>query len=435
MKNRVLNNISWIVACRIVQALLTFVVNIFTVRYLGPSNYGLVSYAASVVTFVAPIMKLGLDGILVREFVDRPQQEGAVIGTTFGLTLLSGIGCIIGIGTFASVANHGEPQTIIVCLLYSTILLAQAIELLQFWFQAKLMSKQASLAMLAAYAVMSAYQIYLLISGKSVYWFALSKTLDVVVIDVCLVIMYKRKSDSKITFSKELAGQMLKKGKYYIVSSMMVTVFAQTDRIMLKMLIDDAATGYYSAAVACAGMTSFVFTAIIDSFRPVILQAKQTHTETFERKMVLLYSIVIYFALAQSVVITVAAPWIVRILYGAEYQPSAGILKLIVWYTTFSYMGAVRDIWILAYGKEKILWKINLSGALVNVTLNCLLIPFWGAIGAAAASLITQIFTNVVLNFLVKDIRRTGHLIWMSFNPKWCMQSLRSVKEQIIKKR
>ena len=148
---------------------------------------------------------------------------------------------------------------------------------------------------------------------------------------------------------------------------MMVTVFAQTDRIMLKMLIDDAATGYYSAAVACAGMTSFVFTAIIDSFRPVILQAKHSHTETFERKMVLLYSIVIYFALAQSVVITVGARWIVRILYGAEYQPSADILKLIVWYTTFSYMGAVRDIWILAYSKEKILWKINLFKAFASV--------------------------------------------------------------------
>ncbi len=43
---------------------------------------------------------------------------------------------------------------------------------------------------------------------------------------------------------------------------MMITIFAQTDHIIIKLMLDNAAAGFYSAAVACAGMTSFVFTAI-----------------------------------------------------------------------------------------------------------------------------------------------------------------------------
>lgn len=64
---------------------------------------------------------------------------------------------------------------------------------------------------------------------------------------------------------------------------------------------------------------------------------------------------------------------------------------------SFSYLGTVRNIWILAEGKHKILWVLNLSGALLNIALNLLFIPVWGINGAALAALLTQIFTNVFL--------------------------------------
>ena len=44
----------------------------------------------------------------------------------------------------------------------------------------------------------------------------------------------------------------------------MVTIFAHTDKVMLKMMLSEEAVGIYSAAVTCAGLTSFVFAAIID---------------------------------------------------------------------------------------------------------------------------------------------------------------------------
>ena len=64
----------------------------------------------------------------------------------------------------------------------------------------------------------------------------------------------------------------------------MVTIFTHTDRIMLKQMIDNAAAGYYSAAVSCAGITGFVINAIIDSFRPPIFEANKTNQDRFEKK-------------------------------------------------------------------------------------------------------------------------------------------------------
>ena len=73
---------------------------------------------------------------------------------------------------------------------------------------------------------------------------------------------------------------------------MMVTIFAQTDKIMLKFMLGDEATGIYSAAYACAGVTSFVFAAIIDSMRPTIIESKQRNESTYEKNMCRLYAII-----------------------------------------------------------------------------------------------------------------------------------------------
>ena len=220
---------------------------------------------------------------------------------------------------------------------------------------------------------------------------------------------------------------MFKVSKFYIISSLMFVIFAQTDRIMLKLMIDDAATGYYSAAGTCAGLTGFVFTAIIDSARPSIFESKKTGVG-FEKGVCALYSVIIYLSLIQSLFISLLSPIIVKILYGGAYAPTISVLRVVVWYTTFAYLGSVRNVWILAEGKEKYLWILNLSGATLNVALNAIFIPVWGIMGAAIASLVTQIFTNVALNFIVWPMRRTNVLMLKALNPKLLLGMAKSLK-------
>ena len=162
--------------------------------------------------------------------------------------------------------------------------------------------------------------------------------------------------------------------------------------------------------------------------RPSIFQNKNENQQKFEESLSNLYSIIIYFSLIQSLAIAVFAPLVVRILYGAQYEASVNVLRLVVWYTTFSHMGIVRNIWILTEGKQKKLWIINLSGAMLNVVINYLLIPHFGAMGAAFASLMTQIFTNVILGFIMKSIRYNNTLMIKGLNP---MPVIRMLKNTI----
>lgn len=430
LKNKVVKNASWIIVCRIVQSLIALIISMASARYLGPSNYGLLNYASSVVAFVVPLAQLGFRNVLVEEIVSNPDRDGATLGTSTVMSVTSSLFCIIGCVAFVSIANPGETDTLIVCALYSISLIFQMTEMIQYWYQAKLLSKYTSVVSLVAYVVVSIYKIYLLITEKSIYWFAVSYALDYLIISVVLFVIYKRLGNQKMSFSWSLGKQLFAKSKYYIVSSMMVTIFSQTDKIMIKMMIGNVENGLYSSAVACTGMTAFVFSAIIDSLRPVIFESKKKSQEAFEKNMSLLYSIVIYMGLAQSVVMTIFAKPIVSILYGKEYLLSIPLLQIITWYSAFSHMGSVRNIWMLAEKKQKYLWIINLSGAMLNVIGNFILIPIIGAAGAAIASVLTQFFTNFILCIVIKPIRPTSKLMWKSLNPRFALNLLYSIKNK-----
>lgn len=417
--NKVINNAAWLIAGKIIQALIAFAVGTVSARYLGPDNYGLISYGSSVVAFVIPIMNLGLPNILVQEVTNYPDKEGEIFGSSILLSIISSIVCIVLVTAYTYLVDVDETVTNCVVMLYSMMLFFQAFHLIEYWFQAKLMSKYVSFVSLIAYVIVAAYKIILLINGASVYFFAISNALDYLIISIMLLVAYRKLGGKHLRFSLDTARRLFNSSKYYIVSSLMVTIFAQTDKIMIKLMINESAVGFYSAAITCAGMTSFVFCAVIDSMRPMIFVCKKEKDIIgYEKNIARTYCIIIYLALFQCVLMSYFAPFIIKTIYGVDYEQAITTLQIIVWYTTFSYMGSVRNIWILGEGKQKYLWILNLGGAVMNIILNAVFIPSMGINGAALASLITQIFTNVFMNVIVWPLRHNNELIFKGINPK-----------------
>lgn len=419
---KIFDNAKWIVGCKILQSIIQLVVGMLTARYLGPENYGLIDYAASITAFASPVMQLGLQSILVQEYINSPEKEGEIIGTHLAMNVASAVACIIGISSFAAVANPNSIETITVCALYSTSLLFQAMDMMQYWFQAKLLSKYSSIAMLCAYVLVSVYKILLLILKKNVYWFAVSHSVEYAAIALFLLVAYRRVGSKKLKFSMQLSKEMFSKSKYYIVAMVMVALYNRMGNIFLKQFFGDAENGYYAAAVTCTGMTMFVFLAIIDTARPVVLESKKISREIFDKNVSKVYSLIIWLSFGQSAMFTLLAEPIIRILYGNAYTPAIAVLRILVWSTAFSYIGYVRNIWILGEEKHSVLWKINLSGAVSSVVFNVILIARWGACGAAVATILTQLFTNVLTGYILKPVRKNNLLLIEGVNPRLILE-------------
>lgn len=423
---KVFNNAKWIILCKIIQSALQLVIGMLCARYLGPSNYGLISYAASIAAFATPVMRLGFNATLVHELVEAPQKEGEIMGTSLVMNIISSVLCMGGVAAFVLFANAGDKETLLVCVLYSLSLFFAAIEMMQYWFQYKMQSKYSSLIMLVSYIVVSAYRIYLLATSKNVYWFAVTHSVEYGIIGITLAFLYMKKYNGRFSFSFAAAKSMFYRSKHYILSSLMVVVFQNTDHIMLTTMISDEENGFYTAAITSAGVIQFVYTAIIDSFRPMILSSKKENASDYKKLISLLYCIIIYASLAQSIVFSVFSKLIISVLYGESYMESVPVLRILIWFIVFSYIGTVRNVWILAEQKQKYLWIINLSGAAFNIILNAVMIPYRGACGAAFASFMTQFFANFVLGFIMKPIRENNALLLKGINPSFALKEVRN---------
>ena len=406
LKNsRVARNAGWIIVAKVNNMLLSFFVGLLTARYLGPSNYGLINYANAYTTFFFSICTLGINSVIVKEFTDHPEHVGEIIGTTLVLRAVSSVlsfGMILGI---ASMIDADRPLVITIIALCNLGLIFRVFDTFNYWFQYKLISKYCAIATTIAYIIVSTYRIVLLATEKSVEWFAVTSSIDHIVIAAILIFTYKKFGGPQIGYSWERAKSLLKKSHHYILSGLMVSIYGATDKLMLQQMLDEANVGYYSTAIAVCNTWVFVLSAIIESMNPVIMEKHKNDKAGFDNLNKQLYAIVFYISMAVSVGFVVFGSFIIKTLYGEDFLPAVQPLNIVTWYTAFSYLGVARNAWIVCENKQRFLKYLYIGAAITNVILNWALIPRFGASGAAAASLITQISTVVIFPIMIKELR------------------------------
>ena len=403
--NKTIKNIGWLMGGRIMHMLLSFLIGLLTARYLGPSNYGLINYATAYTTFFTAICTLGINSVIVKNFIDHPLEEGETLGTTLVLRLLSSAFSLLTIIGIVRIIDGNDPVTLVVVALYCTGLIFQVFDSFNYWFQSKLLSKYYAIATMIAYAIASAYRVVLLVSGKSVQWFAIANSIDHCIVAVLLFSFYKISHGPKLSFSVRKAKELLCTSHSYILSGMMVAVYGATDKIMLKQLLDETAVGYYSLAVSISVMWTFILSSVIDSLKPTIMRYHNEDAYMYEKTNRILYAIVFYVSLLGSCFIALIAPLFIRIFYGEGYLSAVAPLRIVVWYVAFSYLGVARNIWIVCERKQKYLKCLYSGSAALNVLLNLALIPKFGANGAAFATVLTQISTIFIFPLFICDFR------------------------------
>ena len=140
--------------------------------------------------------------------------------------------------------------------------------------------------------------------------------------------------------------------------------------------------------------------------QPPIMEAYHAGNNTiYVRNNKIMYAITFWISASVSVLLFLVAHPLIAFLYGKDYLPAADPLKVITWYTAFSYLGVARNAWIVCENKQKYLIWIYAAAAVVNVLLNLCLIPIWGTVGAALASLMAQIITALVMPFFIRPLR------------------------------
>ena len=164
-QSKEINNASWLISGKIMQILLSLIVGMLTARYLGPENYGLIGYGVAFSSFFISLCTLGINNIIVKEFVDNLDDQGIVLGTTLILRMLSSSFSIITLNIIVYFLDKNETLTKTIVFFCSIGLFFQVFDTFNYWFQAQYKSKITAIATFFAYVVISIYKIILLLFG------------------------------------------------------------------------------------------------------------------------------------------------------------------------------------------------------------------------------------------------------------------------------
>ncbi len=414
-KNKFFSNTIWIISGKVIQMALQLVVGMITARYLGPSNYGVIGYTASYIAFFTSISNLGFCNIAVKELLDKPDEQGKSLGTMIGFRIFSGLLSMISILVLVYILDNGDALIIRVAFLQSLVLVFQSFEMITYWYQSRLESKVSVKIETAAYIIVAVYKIAILILQKNVAWFAFTTALDALVIAVFLLISYYWKKEQKLSFSIGCGKQILSRSYHFIISGLMVAIYTQMDRIMLKQMLNEYMVGLYSAAMNISSMWGFVLTALINSSQPVIIASKKKDNDLYIKQIKRLYAAIIWIGILVAGSISICSRFLVGMLYGENYLPASDTLVISVWYMIFAMLGTARGIWCMCENKVKYIKYFLSIGAIVNVVLNYYMIPIYGPAGAAFATLVTQAVTSVIAPILFKETKIHSRYIMEAF--------------------
>jgi len=415
IRKRFAANTGWLIAQSVFQYVLSAVIGIIAARFLGPANYGILSYGVSLMAMFQAFCTLGLNDIQITNMVETPDDIGGIIGTALVMRLVSSTLSIFGIAAVAMISRPGEKLLLIVTVLQSLQLILQAFDAFRLWFQMKLLSKYTAIGSIIGNIACSAWRIVLLIQGASVEWFALTSVIQMFTNYLFVVPLFFAKAKMRLWVSFSIGKRLLKRSWHFILSGLTNAASAHFSKLYLGVALGDAMLGCYNAAYTIATMWLFVPLAIVDSAFPVLLQTKKNNPEAFRPRYQLMLMAVLGIGVCAGIFLCVFAPWVVNLLYGAEYAPGADVLRIIAWIGIFSNVGSARNIWIQAESKQSSVKYISLFSAVASIALSVILIPVFGLSGAAIACVASFLVSSFGATWALKNTRPFVTLYFESF--------------------
>lgn len=427
---KVVGNVGWLFADRALRLGVGLVVGVWTARYLGPEQFGLLSYASVVLALFSFLTTLGLDNIVISHLVRDPARRHETLGSAFALKLVGGgLTAILALGAVhilrpADSLSHGLVAILAPCTFF------QAFDAIDIWFQSQVESKYSVIAKNAAFVVTAFVRVLLMVFRAPLQALAAVVLLESVLGALGLVALYHFRGQTLLSWrvSTARARYLLANSWPLMLSGAAIMVYMKIDVIMLQALVNDEAVGVYSAATRISELWYFVPVIVVSSVFPALVNLKRTNEPQYYLRLQELFSFLAGLGFVTALMITLLSPAVVSLLYGSSYTGAAAILAIHIWAVPFVFLGVAQSPWDIAEGLTRLALQRTILGAIVNVILNALLLPRYAGLGAAIATVVAYACAACLGNVLNTQTRR---ILWLQLEALFLVRFWRQVKGRL----
>lgn len=355
-------------------------------RVLGVERLGAYAYAMGVAALFGLLPNLGISTIVTRSVAREPNTAGRVVRTAVRAQLLLAGGVLVLIPAFAAVLP-GQP----VPLWYVGLAAAQLAVGTLSWPYLAVVGGRARYDRLAAAELASGCAGTVATLATAAARGGVAAFLFAHVLAAGFSVLVARRISLPL-FPPEDPGRLglralVREAAPLGATAALQSLYARLDIVMLGQLASRTALGLYSAAYKPINMAVYLGTTISGPLLPLMAQGPpQGAPMAFQRALRWLGVTAPAFGLAMS---GLAAP-LLGLLFGAEYLPAAPILSILAWSAAANWLYTPLGISLQARGHER-LWLFGVTfGLFMNAGGNLWAIPRWAGIGAAGATLASE---------------------------------------------
>lgn len=416
---KAISNTGWLFGDQALRMAVGLVLSVWIARYLGPGQFGLLNYAMAFVALFGAVASLGLNGIVVRDLVNRPEDADATLGTAFLLQLAGGFAAF-GLALFAiGFARPDDALSRLMVAILGFAMVFKSTEVVKYWFESRVESKYSVWTENLAYLLFAGVKAALILGGAPLMAFVWAVFAEGALAAAGLLGIYAWLGGRLKKWRPHCARArvLLKDSWPLVLSGLAVMVYMRIDQIMLGQMLGDEAVGIYSAAVRISEIWYFIPMAIAASAFPSIIEARKQSESLYNQRLQKLYDLMVLLAVGVALPMTLLADWLMALLYGERFSGAGTVLALHIWTGLFVFVGVASSRWYLVENLQRLAFARTLTGALMNILANLLLIPEFGVQGAAVGTLLSQVAAAYLFDLLHPKTRAVFWMKSRSFMP------------------
>ena len=372
---------------RVVVYGLALVNSVIIARALGLERLGAYAYAMGVAAVFGLLPNMGISTVVTRTVARSPENARATLRTALAAQVLLSSGTLVVIPAVAALLP-GQPVPLSYVLLAAAQLTVGTLS----WPYLAIVSGRARFDRLAATELIAAAAGTIsLIVAATLYESVVAVLTAHLVASAIVVLLARRVALSLLPHDSgepTSIREVFRQAGPFGATAAIESLYTRIDIILLGQLSTRGVLGLYSVAYKPTTLAIYFGSTIAGALFPLMAREPASGTaHSFRRAM----RGVGAMAPAMALFISGLASPLLWLLYGDEFAAAAPILVVLAWSAAIHWLYAPLGVALQARGRERGWLAAMATALLINVAGNLWAIPRWGAMGAAGATLVSEL--------------------------------------------
>jgi O-antigen/teichoic acid export membrane protein len=372
-------------------------------RFLGVEDLGRLMYCYALVSIFLFLNILGMDGLLIKKFVQNKDSTEDDIKNTLFIRIIASVLCVILVNVFGIFIIDDNDKNLL--LIISTYHFFLPITVLGWYFSSQGLGYLTAYGSIVGTIIGFIFRFFVMYNAYKLEWLGLAYVIESLVTAIMYIFISKHQGVSYISskIDKYKIKSLLKESYPLMLSSALTILYMKVDQLMLGYMIGKSEVGIYTAGSRLSEAWFMFGGTLIGAYFPKLLETYDKHGVTkFRSELLYKGRLLFIFSVFLAIITSLISPNLIVFLYGNDFLESSIVLTVSIWAVPFVFLGGISTRLYIQNGTQYYVLLRSFFGLLVNIIANYFLIPLYGALGASIATLSSQVISGYLCNYFGK---------------------------------